>query len=123
MEKVFVAVGNDVLTELVRVIIISQLDYCNSLSYALLAVLYQRLQRLIAPARRVTIDSHQEHQLQDSSSSYSGCCAELCALLSSIILPIYYPDQVTKYLGFFCLSKIKTQYSSIYTSFKFLSLV
>ena len=40
-------VDSDVLIELVRVMIISRLDYCNSLYYGLLAVLHGKLQRIM----------------------------------------------------------------------------
>ena len=47
-------VDRDVLIELVRVMIISRLDYCNSLYYGLPAVLHGKLQQIINFACRLT---------------------------------------------------------------------
>ena len=71
-------VERDDLIELVRVMIISRLDYCNSLYNGLPAVLHGKLQRMMNCACRL-IFRLPERQLQDSTSSDIGyLCRNVC---------------------------------------------
>ena len=117
------AVYSDILIELVRVMIFSRLDSCNSLYYGLHAVLHGMLQRIIKCTCRLIFRLSPRTPTSRIIKQLHWLPVKKCLLFKFLLfgnLLVHHPQRVPEYLS--SLVSRNDKVASILATFKFRSL-
>ena len=119
-------VDSDVLIELVRIMIISRLDYCNSFYYGLPALLHGKLQRIMNCACRLIFRLSPGTPTSRFIKRLHWLPVQKHVLFKILLFGhglIHHPQRVPGYLrSLVSRNDIVTRCQSIFTTFKFRSL-